>query len=122
MESTQPQVSTQAPIAPQPQVIINQPQVAPDVPGSKKNFLIPVIIVVILLIAGGAIFLLKDKIFKLSGFSTQTLQQTQQPPADVNCTTGFEGNTGNNFCSNYHGGSSLCRPGMEGNYPDGCTK
>lgn len=124
MEPTQSQVPIQTPIAPQPQVIINQPQVAPDVPGSKKNFLLPVIIIIVLLILGGAIFLLKAKIFQLSipANSQNSKQQVQQSPQDANCTTGFEGNTGDNFCSNYHGGSSQCKPGFAGDYPDGCTK
>ncbi|MBI2085818.1 hypothetical protein HYT74_00595 [Candidatus Daviesbacteria bacterium] len=115
MEPTQSQAPTQSPIAPQPQVIIADPKIVPNVPGAKKNFLLPVVIIVIFLIIGVAVFIFKDKIFKSSVSSTQF-------PQDVSCTTGFEGNAGNNFCSNYHGGSSLCRPGFEGNYPDGCTK
>lgn len=125
MPPVQPQQAPlQTPVS-EPQVIIAQssvaqPAVTLNATSNKKNFLLPIIIVVVLLISGGAIFLLKDQLFKFPVFNGS--QNSQQLPADVNCTTGFEGNTGNNFCSNYHGGSSQCKPGFAGDYPDGCTK
>lgn len=134
MEPNQPQqVPVQAP-ASEPQVIIAQPSTVQSsvasIPyssgmpgtGSKRNFLLPIILVIVLLVLGGVVFLFKDQILKPSASGAQTSQQTQQLPQDVNCTTGFEGNTGNNFCSNYHGGSSQCKPGMPDDYPDGCTR
>lgn len=71
-----------------------------------------IFIVVILIAAGGYFFLAKN--YKSTSSDTA--------PETANCTTGVNGNNGDNFCSNYHGVSSKCTPHFDNTYPDGCSK
>lgn len=66
----------------------------------------------ILLAGGGYFFLAKN----------YKSQNTDTASVDTSCTTGINGNSGDNFCSNYHGISSKCTPHFANTYPDGCSK
>lgn len=87
-------------------------------PKNQKGFSIILIIVFIsLLIIGGYLF------FRLvASRGNSNSESIPEETADSNCTTGINGNSGDNFCSNYHEISSKCRPGMSNNYADNCTK
>lgn len=73
---------------------------------------IVILLVLVLLAAGG--FFLFTKYYKPAAQNF--------PSEQTNCTTGLEGNSGDNYCSNTYKPSSKCLPRTENTYPDGCTQ
>ena len=71
-----------------------------------------VIILVLIIIGVGGYFFLAGN------------YQSPKPASDqpVSCITGVNGNSGDNYCSNYHQSASKCLPHTDNTYPDGCTK
>jgi len=82
-----------------------------------KGFLVAVILIVVL--ALGGFTALKLGIIPTSH---QNNQVDLREPANASCTTGVDGNDGDNFCSNYRGSASKCTPGLPNTYPDGCSQ
>lgn len=54
--------------------------------------------------------------------TTPTIETPLQNTQNVSCTEGIDGNSGDNFCSNYHNPASKCQPGFPDNFADGCTQ
>lgn len=73
-----------------------------------------VILLSLMALAGGGYFLYTKY--------SKPVAQTVVNPDQASCTIGIDGNSGDNYCSNYRGTASKCRPGLPSTYSDGCTK
>lgn len=74
---------------------------------------VAILLLLMALAGGGYFFFIK---------SATPSAQTTTDPDQASCTTGIDGNSGDNYCSNYRGTSSKCQPGLVNTYLDGCTK
>lgn len=85
---------------------------------NQKGFSVIFLLVIIVIAALGVFgfyFIRNKNYFKT--VSTDKLDETLAK----DCIQGKDGNTGDNYCSNLHEPSSVCRPNTENTYSDGCT-